>query len=259
MAVVNKFYSLDFDLVNAQASGPSFGSLYGDFRNDNFNHCYGQGLVFYVDTSSHSIGYKPVTYWSDTQTLLTKGNFTSEVNYLMRPSEHWFYAFCLSTNSSDHSALAPSLELNFIKDTSMFHEQGNDYLVDQISNFKFEITYTLYGLTWSTSDPSLDSDIGLFTISNKEGFEPVSRQPVWDWWEIRDDTQIVNIRSDSGAYLATPDKGGFDSALDIVGSSFGSLTSLLDHQLIGGFTIGAIIAIPLCLTLVVTLIKALKK
>lgn len=259
MSVVNTFQSLSFDLTNAQASEPSFNTTYEHFRLNQYNYCYGQGLVFYVDTSSHSIGYKPVTYWSSSQSSLTKPNFTSEVNSLMRPSEHWFYAFCLSTNSNDHTALSPVLELNFIRDTSMFHEQGGDYLLDQISNFKFDITYTLYGLDWSTLDPSLDNDIGLFTLSNKEGFEPVSRQPVWDWWEIRDNNQIVNIRSDSGAYLATPEKGGFDSALQIVGSSFGSLTNLLDHQLIGGFTIGAIIAIPLCLTLVVTLIRALKK
>lgn len=52
---------------------------------------------------------------------------------------------------------------------------------------------------------------------------------------------------------------GLGSALGVVGNALTGLVGLLDHQLIGGFTIGACVAIPLALTLVVTLVKALSK
>lgn len=260
MSVVNKFYSLSFDLTEPLSSGITFNDMQEHFRKQEYNYCLGEGLAFYVDTSSHSIAYKPVVYYSDSQTLLTKENFISEVSSLMLPSQHWFYAVCLSSNMSMHDKTSPYLEFNQVKDTSMFHQQGSDYFLDQISNFNYDIVCTCYDLGWSTIDPSLNTDVGTFNYSNKEGSESIFRQPSWDWWEERESkNQVVNFKSSSSAYLATPEKGGFDSALEIVGSSFGSLTDILDHQLIGGFTIGAIIAIPLCLTLVVTLIRALKK
>ena len=260
MGVVNQFYSLSFDYTPVSSGGVTFNNMQEHFRLGHYNYCLGHGVAFFVDTSTHSIGYKPVVYYSDSQTSLTKDNFTSTVSSLMLPSQHWFYACVLSTNMVMHDRLTPLLEFNQVKDTSLFHEQGTDYFLDQISNFNYDIVVTCYDLGWSSIDPSLNIDVGSFNYSNKEGSESIFRQPAWDWWEERDSSnQVVNFKSSSSAYLATPEKSGFDSALDIVGSSFGSLTNLLDHQLIGGFTIGAIIAIPLCLTLVVTLIRALKK
>lgn len=259
MAVLQLANKLNFsNQFVYEGKPPSFNSVHHDFRNGVYNSCFGQYCYFYFKPDG-SCGYRFGTYYSDSAPSIGKDEFTSLIQSNLHTDETWFFGYILSSNSEQHmhNELSPVLELNWARNNSVFRVDGSSMVKGQVESFVYDLRCSVFDSVW---DDWTGEDSGWFTLSNKEGSENVSQQPSDVWWNSSAGTQRINFWSESKAIVNYADESeGLGSALGVVGNALTGLTSILDHQLIGGFTIGACVAIPLCLTLVVTLIKALSK
>lgn len=255
MGFVQKYSKLHFDYTTQALSDTpvNYRLVYDKYLEGNQNFVYSDFVYFFVDTDSEQILASTGRYFvtSSRSGRLYREDFREFMDtYARNQGVNWAFSAYVSTDSSHLGNSSPSLEAGFVTNPSYYYESG-DYFLHMISNFKYHIAF-IESLKEETSST------GHLWVENYNPDNDKDSQPSLSWWQGSPTSQSVRIFSDVEGHVAVPESGAFDNALEIVGTSLSGLTSLLDHQLIGGLSIGAIIAIPLSLTLIITIIKALR-
>lgn len=240
------------------SSVPFYRDVYDEFVQDHFGHSYGRYIYVGLNTSDNSLVVGSDYIVKNTEEI-TKQVFTDWVSARITPANGiiWYFAYGLFTQTFDSSKDTPQLVQNYVFNSS-YRVGVSGPFEHSFSNFKFKVSTICDGVAWS--ELQIVADSGKFTNTNIEGqsdFEG-AKQPSVNWWSQRKAVQRVTFSGEVSCDYYIDERIGFNSALDIVGTSLSGLTSILDTPLIGGLSIGAVISIPLALSLIVMLLKALK-
>lgn len=225
----------------------SFNKVDFEYRNSR-DFCVAVVSYYCFDNSSYEISNRSFTY-SASKPLLEQSDLVNAIKAdLGGLNKTWFLSFALF--STDQKAgTHPNLQLVALPNESIRYDGGSFPL-----NKFDKLNYGCYAYVY---DKNFVNAQGTYFIDSAGDYisEPVAGQ----WWEISEEDQRVVLESSGNVSIYQNSEKSFNSALDLIGTSLSGISTLLETRLIGDFTIGAVIAIPLSLTLIIWLVRALKK
>ena len=225
----------------------SFSKVDSEYRNGNA-FCVAVVSYYCFDNTTYEISNRSFIY-SASKPLLEKADLISSIKSdLLNLNKTWFVSFALAS-TDQNAGTHPNLQLFSLANDSIRYD-GGSFPLNHFDKLNFGCYAYLY-------DKNFVNAVGTYFVDSSGDYisEPVAGQ----WWELSESDQRVVLESSGNVSIYQNADKPFKSALDLIGSSLSGLSSLLETHLIGDFTIGAVISIPLSLTLIIWLVKALKK
>ena len=225
----------------------SFSKVDSEFRNGN-DFCVACVSYYVFDNSTYELSNRSFVYSSAKQTLEQSDLVNAIKSDLGNLNKTWFVSFALSSiyeNSGTH----PRLQLYSLRNNSAYYS-GGDFPLNKFDKLN-------YGCYARVYDKSLVNSVGTYFIDSSGDY--IQEAVPGQWWDLSESDQRIELEITGNVSIYQSSDRSFDSALDLVGTSLSGISTLLETHLIGDFTIGAVIAIPLSLSLIIWLVKALKK
>ena len=225
----------------------SFSKVDFEYRNSR-DFCVAVVSYYCFDNTSYEISNRSFIY-SASKPLLEQNDLINAIkDDLGNFNKTWFLSFALASTDKN-AGTHPNLQLFSLANDSIRYDGGSFPL-----NKFDKLNYGCYAYVY---DKNFVNAEGTYFIDSSGDYisEPVAGQ----WWDLSENEQRVVLESSGNVSIYQNADKSFNSALDLIGTSLSGISTLLETRLIGDFTIGAVIAIPLSLSLIIWLVKALKK
>lgn len=225
----------------------SFTFADGEYRNGR-DFCVAVVSYYCFDNSSYEISNRSFIYSAPKPLLEQQDLINAIKSDLGNLNKTWFVSFALA--STDLKA-GTHLNLQLVA----LHNESIRYDGGAFPLNKFDkLNYGCYAYVY---DKNFVNSQGTYFIDSSGDY--ISEPVAGEWWDISEDGQRVVLESFGNVSIYQNSEKSFNSALDLIGTSLSGISTLLETRLIGDFTIGAVIAIPLSLSLIIWLVRALKK